>query len=162
MPMTETAPPPATTGPPATPAPPPVNEQPPPGLLDEGPMSKMRVGAWIGVATTLAVLTAGAIFGLAAQSRSDEINRRLSFVGTDGQPHKFDASAQNDLQSLHNDGVLYNNLAIAFYTIAAASAVTTVTLFVVDAKRGKPEKHAWQLAPVAGKNVGGLVLGGTF
>jgi hypothetical protein len=159
MPLPESPPPPAAITPPA---PAPVSEAPPPGLLDEGPTSKMRVAAWIGVAATLAVLTAGAIFGLAAESRSDEINRRLSFVGTDGQPHKFDVSASNDLKSLHDDGVTYNGLAIAFYSIAAASTIVTVTLFVVDAKRPHPAKHAWRIAPVVGKNVGGLVLGGTF
>lgn len=153
--ISETPPPPAATTPPAS-------EAPPPGLLDEGPTSKMRVAAWIGVATTLAVLTAGAIFGLAAQSRADEINRRLSFVGTDGQPHKFGASASNDLRSLHDDGVLYNGLAIGFYTVAAASMIATVALFVVDAKRPHPAKHAWRIAPVVGKGAGGLVMGGSF
>ncbi|HEX8952746.1 MAG TPA: hypothetical protein VF945_12910, partial [Polyangia bacterium] len=149
-------PPPAATTEPAAAAP-------QPGLLDEGPTSKLRVAAWIGVAATLAVLTAGAIFGLSAESRADEINRRLSFVDMNNQPHKFDQSAQSDLQSLKDDGNLYNGLAIGFYSVAAVSAVATVTMFVVDAKRGKPAKErAWHLAPVAGKNVGGFALGGTF
>jgi hypothetical protein len=158
-------PPPEPTPPPpvATTTPPPA-EQPPPGLIDEGPSSKLRVGAWIGVAVTLAVLTAGAIFGLSAESRADEINRRLSFVDTNNQPHKFDQSMQSDLSQLKDDGNLYNGLAIGFYTVAAVSAVVTVTLFVVDAKRGKAEKKqaAWHLAPVVGKNAGGFALGGSF
>ncbi len=154
-------PPPVATVP--EPAAAPQATPPPPGLLAEGPTSKLRVAAWIGVATTLAVLTAGAIFGLSAESRADEINRRLSFVDTTNQPHKFDQSTQSDLQSLTSDGHTYNGLAIAFYSVAAASAVATVTMFVVDAKRGKPEKkQAWHLAPVAGKNAGGLAVGGTF
>jgi hypothetical protein len=143
--------------------PPPTEAPPPPGLLDEGPTTKLRVAAWIGVAATLAVLTAGAIFGLSAESRADEINRRLSFVDTTNQPHKFDQSMQSDLQSLKSDGDLYNGLAIGFYTVAAVSAVATVTMFIVDAKRGKPEKrHAWHVAPVVGKNAGGFALGGSF
>ncbi len=125
-------------------------------------MTKLRVGAWIGVASSLALLTAGAILGLAAQSRADEINRRLSFVDMTGQPKKFDQSAQNDLTSLHDDGALYNGLAIAFYSAAAVSAVATVTMFVVDAKRPKPTTHAWRLAPVVGPNAAGLSLGGSF
>ena len=169
-PTTLTAPPSETTTPPppapepaaVAPATPPPAE-PPPGLLDEGPTTKLRVAAWIGVAATLAVLTAGAIFGLSAESRADEINRRLSFVDTTNQPHKFDQSMQSDLQSLKSDGDLYNGLAIGFYTVAAVSAVVTVTLFVVDAKRGKAEKkHAWHVAPVVGKNAGGFALGGSF
>jgi hypothetical protein len=171
---TETAPPPPVT---PTPPPPPLSTEPappaaavpqatppPPGLIDEGPTTKLRVGAWIGVAATLAVLTAGAIFGLSAESRADEINRRLSFVDTNGQPHKFDQSAASDLKQLNDDGNLYNGLAIGFYSVAAVSAVVTVTLFIVDAKRGKPEKKQakWHLAPVVGKNAGGFALGGSF
>jgi len=143
------------------PAPMPVAE-PQPGLIDEGPTSKMRVAAWIGVAVTLAVLTAGAIFGLEAESRADEINRRLSFVDMSGQPHTFDQSASNDLKQLHDDGNLYNGLAIGFYSVAAVSAVVTVTLFIVDAKRGKEKKQAMHFAPVVGKNAGGFALGGSF
>ncbi|HEY2748027.1 MAG TPA: hypothetical protein VGL86_25565 [Polyangia bacterium] len=158
--VTPTPPPPTATAPEPAAVP---QATPPPGLIEEGPTSKLRVAAWIGVAATLAVVTAGAIFGLSAESRADEINRRLTFVDTTNQPHKFDQSTQSDLQSLTNDGHLYNNLAIAFYTIAAASAVATVTMFVVDAKHAKPEKkQAWHLAPVAGKSTGGLAVGGTF
>ncbi|MDB4971482.1 MAG: tetratricopeptide repeat protein [Myxococcales bacterium] len=166
LPPTNTPPVEAAPVPERAPEPAPVVAVPPaeqPGLLDEGPTSKMRVGAWIGVASTLAVLTAGAIFGLAAQSRADEINRRLSFVDMNGQPHKFDQSASSDLQSLKDDGNLYNGLAIGFYSVAAVSAVITITLFVVDAKRPKPaRKNAFNFAPVVGKNAGGFALGGTF
>jgi hypothetical protein len=157
---TTPAPPPAEAPPPAATAQP---APPPPGLIEEGPTTKLRVAAWIGVAATLAVLTAGAIFGLSAESRADEINRRLSFVDMNNQPHKFDQSAQSDLQSLKDDGDLYNGLAIGFYSVAAVSAIATVTMFIVDAKRGKPAReHAWHVAPVAGKNVGGFALGGSF
>jgi hypothetical protein len=135
--------------------------EPAPGLIDEGPPSKMRIAAWIGVAATLATLTAGAIFGLSAQSRADEINRRLSFVDMTGQPHKFDQSAAEDLNSLKSDGELYNSLAISFYSIAAASAVVTVSLFIVDARRPKKER-AWNLTPVVGRNAGGFAVGGRF
>ena len=164
-PPAETTTPPPTPPPPAETTPPPAatTQAPPPGLIDEGPTTKLRVAAWIGVAATLAVLTAGAIFGLSAESRADEINRRLSFVDMNNQPHKFDPSAASDLKSLQDDGNLYNGLAIGFYSVAAVSAVATVTMFIVDAKRAKPAKeHAWHVAPVAGKNVGGFAIGGSF
>jgi hypothetical protein len=143
-------------------APAPVEAPPPPGLLDEGPASKLRVGAWIGVASTLALLTAGAIFGLAAQSRGDEITRNLSYVSMTGQPNKFDAATGDTLSQLKSDGQLYNGLAIGFFSASAASAVATVVLFVVDAKRPKPPKHALGLQPLVGRNAAGLGLGGRF
>lgn len=132
------------------------------GLLDEGPMTKLRAGAWIGVATTLALLTAGAVLGLAAEDRSDEISRNLSFVDMNGQPHKFDQAADKRLRDLKDDGNVYNGLAIGFYSAAAASAVVTTVLFVVDAKRPRPSPHALRLSPVVGRSAAGLGLGGTF
>jgi tetratricopeptide (TPR) repeat protein len=139
---------PATPAPaPATVTPPPAAETPPPGLLDEGPLTKMRVAAWIGVATTLALVTAGAIFGLAAQSRGDDLTRQLTFVDTNGQPNTYNQATDAQLASLRSDGNLYNGLAIGFYSAAAASAVVTTVLFVVDARRPKHREHARRLLP---------------
>jgi tetratricopeptide (TPR) repeat protein len=156
----EPAPEPAKVSEPAPIAPP------APGLIDEGPPSRLRVAAWIGVASTLALLTAGAVFGLAAQSRADEITRQLSFVSTSGQPNQFTAATASTLNQLKSDGNLYNGLGIAFFSASAASAVATVVMFVVDAKRPKakaPESsHALRFAPVAGRNAAGLSLQGSF
>lgn len=165
------APPPApadttTTSPPP---PPPVAPAPPPkalqvGLFDESrPPSSTRVAAWVGVATTVAVLTAGAIFGLAAQSRADEISRRLNFVDSSGQPRTFDTSASSDYSNLKHEGQLYNGLAIGFFSAAGALAITTAVLFTVDIKRqSRLKSAALRLAPTFGAGQGGLVWGGRF
>jgi hypothetical protein len=113
---------------------------PPPAALQEPPPSKMKIVAWAGVAVTVATLTAGAIMGLAAQSRADEIERREKFVDANGQPKVFDQQQQSDFASLRSDGQTYNAAAISLYTIAAAMAVTTTVLFVLDYKR-QPAKR---------------------
>jgi tetratricopeptide (TPR) repeat protein len=141
---------------------PPADAPPPPGLIDEGPPSRMRVAAWIGVASTLALLTAGAIFGLAAQSRGDEITRNLSYVSQSGQPNTFDAATADTLRQLKSDGRLYNGLGIGFFSASAATAVATVVLFVVDAKRPKPAKHALRFAPLVDRSAAGVAVGGSF
>ena len=143
------------------PGPPPTTV---PGLIDEGPPTRLRVAAWIGVASTLALLTAGAVFGLAAQSRADEITRQLSFVSTSGQPNQFTSATNSTLNQLKSDGNLYNGLGIAFFSASAASAVATVVLFVVDAKRPPEKKSATALrfAPAVGPNSAGLSLQGSF
>jgi hypothetical protein len=149
----------------APPAPPPPVETaapPPPGVVEEGPVSRLRVAAWVGVAATVAVLTAGAIFGLAAQSRGDEISRRFTFVDSTGQPRKFDASAQSDYQNLKDEGNLYNGLAIGFFAGAGALAVVTTVLFIVDAKRPAPTQHALRLMPTLGPRAAGLSAGWSF
>jgi hypothetical protein len=147
-----------------TEAPPPPPAPASPGLLDERPASKMRVVAWVGVAATVAVLTAGAIFGLAAQSRGDEISRRFSFVDSTGQPKTFDQTAQNDIANLRDEGKLYNGLSIGFFSAAGALAVATTVLFVVDYKNHKPEakKSALKLTPALGKDGGGVAAAWSF
>jgi hypothetical protein len=131
---------------------------------DNLPASSMRIGAWVCVAGTVAVLTAGAIFGLAAQSRADELTRRFTFVDPTGQPKKFDATAKNDFVNLRDEGNLYNGLAIGFYTGAAALAVVTTVLFVVDYKRAaKPlARLSPKLTPTVGKDGGGLAAAWSF
>ena len=175
------APPPAPIEP--APAPAPMASQPPPlnsalppspepeplktaepaktGILDELPATKMRIVAWVGVAVTVAVLTAGAIFGLAAQSRSDEISRRFSFVDSTGQPMAFDMTAQSDYQNLKSEGQLYNGMAIGFFAAAGALAIVTTVLFIVDYKHKKAERKSAmrnipRIGPTFGKNAGGL------
>jgi len=174
-PMEETPPvaaPPPAAPPPPSPPPPTVEAQkpesaPPPqiGLLDDRPSSRLRIAAWASVAATIALLTTGAILGLAAQSRADEINRRLNFVDSSGQPRQFDAGAKSDFDDLKSEGRLYNGLAIGFYSAAGAMAITTTVLFVVDWKQGKARREARQalrLAPSIGRGAAGLVLGGAF
>jgi len=131
------------------------------GILDDRPQTKLRIAAWSCVAATIALLTTGAILGLAAQSRGDEITRRLNFTDSSGQPLQFDAGAKSDFQDLRNQGKLYNGISIGFYTAAAVAAVATTTLFIVDWKHRKNRAHA-VAAPFAGPSGGGLVVGGAF
>ena len=122
------------------------------------------MAAWIGVAATLAVLTAGAIFGLSAESRADEITRRLSFVDTNGQPHKFDAERAERSESLKDDGNLYNGLAIGFYSVAGG--LGGHHRHHVHRRRqatasGTKQRRGTSL-PSSAKTRGGFALGGSF
>ncbi len=136
--------------------------KPAPGLIDDGPVSKLRLGAWVGVALTVAVQTAGSIFGLAAQSRGDEVSRRLVFVDANNEPRKFDESAQKDDANLRKEGKLYNGLAIGFYSAAGALAVVTTVLFVVDATRKSKKRASIIGAPLFTQGGAGLSIGGSF
>ena len=126
-------------------------------------MTKLRVAAWIGVATTVAALTAGAILGLAAQARADEIERRYTYVDSNMQPNKFTDVEQSAISDLKSDGNLYNGLAIGFFSASAALAVATTVMFVVDWKQHQePSKTAFRLAPTVDKNGGGLAAAWSF
>jgi hypothetical protein len=133
------------------------------GVLEERPASKLRVAAWIGVAATVAVLTAGAIFGLAAQSRADEIERQLNFVDASGAPKKFDQPTLDNLHSLQSDGHLYNGLAIGFFSAAGALAVTTTALFLVDWRHQKSGGLAkLRVAPSVSRDGAGVAAAWSF
>jgi hypothetical protein len=114
------------------------------------------------VASSVALVTAGGILGLAAQARADEISRRLSFVdSTTGQPRKFDASAQADYKNLSDEGKLYSALAVGFFVAAGAAAAATVTLFVLDARR-PGRRHALGVAPALGTSMVGAAAAWSF
>jgi len=135
-------------------------------VLDDAPASKLKVAAWIGVAATVAVLTTGAILGLAAQSRADEISRRFNFADSNGQPRAFDASQQTEYRNLKNEGNLYNGLAIGFFAASGALAVATAVMFGMDYKQQKEKEgkkaSAFRLAPQFGPQGAGLSAAGSF
>jgi hypothetical protein len=114
------------------------------------------------VAATVATLAAGGIFGLSAQARADEISRKFSFVDANGQPRPFDSTAQSDYKNTRDEGLLYNDLAISFFSLSGALAVVTVVLFVVDYKKPQAPRRAWRFEPTVGKSSAGVNLGWSF
>lgn len=154
---------------PGTPETPPKPEVPPPGevkppqppaetpggLLDDDHPSKTKVAAWIGVAATVALLTAGAICGLVAQSRSDEISRREISVNADGSPPKYDAATEQQFKDLTSEGKAYDAAGIALLTGAGVVAVISGVLFYLD-HRNKTQSGSALLTPTLLKNGGGL------
>lgn len=111
------------------------------------PASTLRTVAWGGVALTVAVLTAGAVLGLGAQNRSDELVRRtMVFVG--GKPPIYTQSEREAYESLNSEGRAYNTAAITCYALAGASAVVSTALFITDYRRGKaPRQPAVAVSP---------------
>jgi hypothetical protein len=126
------------------------------GLLDEDKPSTTKVVAWIGVATTVALLTAGAIFGLAAQSRSDEISRREKMVGSDNLPLRFDMMTEQQFKDLRSEGQTYDAVGITLLTGAGVVAVVSGVLFFVDhSSKSHAETHV-RLTPSLGPKQAGL------
>jgi hypothetical protein len=129
-------------------------------------MSTLRIAAWITVGGTVALVTAGAIFGLAAQSRADEITRRFTFVDPiTGQPNQFTQAEAATYRSLRSDGRLYNGLAIGFFSGAGACGIAAASLFVADymnEKRSRNLAYVPTVAPVFGQGQSGFNAGWKF
>lgn len=151
-------PPPAKTEPPAAAAPTPQITPPEPKA------SKLRTAAWVSVASAVAVATAGAIVGLGAQNRADELRRRTTLLVGD-QPPVYDDSQRDAYETLQSDGRAYSTASIALLSVAGAAAVTGGVLFIADYLQGKksPEaKPKVALVPVLGIGQALLVAGGSF
>lgn len=99
----------------------------------------LRIGSWIGLVGSIALLTVGGSLALATQSRGDEVTYQLRYVDARGLPKVFDAAAQAQLDETRRQGELYNGLSIGFLSASAAAAIVTTILFAVKHRR----EQAW-------------------
>jgi hypothetical protein len=117
--------------------------------------SRLRTAAWVSVAAAVALATAGAIMGLGAQNRADELQRRTTLL-VNNQPPVYDDDQRDAYESLMTEGNAYNTAAIALLSVAGAAAVTSTALFIADwVKRPKSERSRLASSPIPS-----LVLGG--
>ena len=114
------------------------------------PTTRLRTAAWVTVAIAVALMTSGAIVGLGAQDRADELRRRTTLL-IGNQPPVYDAGQAEAYTTLQSEGRTYNQAGIALLCTAGAVAVTAGILFIVDyARRPKTEtrsKGSWALVP---------------
>lgn len=122
----------------------------PPITPPERPMSRLRTAGWVTVAVAIALATSGAIVGLGAQDRADELRRRTTVL-VGNQPPVYDEGQAEAYTTLRSEGNAYNQAAIALLSTASAVAVTAGVLFIVDyVRRPKVEpktKGGWALGP---------------
>lgn len=117
----------------------------------EPPPSRLRTAGWVVMASAVAMATGGAIVGLGAQNRSDELRRRtMLLVG--GQPPIYDENQREAYTTLMTEGRAYNDASIALLSIAGAAAVVGGSLLIADAvKRSrtlpKPAEKTADKAP---------------
>ena len=134
----------------------------PGGLVDEDRPSNLRIGAWTSVAATVALLTAGAICGLAAQERADEITRQQSALDASKQPAAFTADIEGRFKDLRSEGQLFNGLGIGLMAASGATAILSAALFVLDSRAAAPgstdkaNAGRVQLLPALGPTGGGF------
>jgi len=147
--------------PPVVPAQPAAVEAAPPITPPEPPPSKLRVAGWISVASAVALVTGGAVIGLGAQSRADELRRRTTLV-TGDQPLVYTDSEREAYTTLQSEGKSYNTAAIALFAVGGVAAATAITLFIVDfVRKPKAEPHKQVLMlPTLGPGTVGLSLVG--
>ncbi len=126
---------------------------------------RLKTAAWVSIASAVALATGGAIVGLGAQNRADELRRRTTQV-VSGQPPVYDDNQREAYTALQSEGRAYNAASIALLSVAGVAAVTGGVLLVVDHIR-KPKEQAsaagrWSLAPILLPSQAGVAASGSF
>lgn len=129
--------------------------------------SRLRTAGWVTVAAAVALATAGAILGLGAQNRADELRRRTTVL-VNNQPPVYDSDQREVYDSLMSEGNSYNTAGIALLSLAGAAAITGGALFIADwVRRPRPSEQPKAarlglptLAVGSGRAV--LAIGGSF
>ena len=126
---------------------------------------RLKTAAWVSIASAVALATGGAIVGLGAQNRADELRRRTTQV-VSGQPPIYDDNQREAYTALQSEGRAYNAASIALLSVAGVAAVTGGVLLVVDLVR-KPKEQAsaagrWSLVPILLPSQAGVAASGSF
>jgi hypothetical protein len=127
---------------------------------------RLKTAAWVSIAAAVALATGGAIVGLGAQNRADELRRRTTQTLSTGQPPLYDDNQREAYTTLWSEGRAYNAASIALLSVASAAAVGGAVMLVVDQIR-KPKLQAlaagrWSLAPVLLPTSAGFAATGNF
>jgi hypothetical protein len=120
------------------------------------PPSKMHRAAWGLVAATVGLLTAGAILGLAAQERADEISRQETVLDASNMPRVFDMNLQKTFQDLRSEGQTYNAAGISLMAAGGAAAIVAGALFIFDYRTLRAGDRRVQIVPSLAAGHAGL------
>lgn len=103
-----------------------------PTFDDEPAASWKKTAAWVSVGATVAFVTTGAVLGLSASSRQEDIDNLIDFRGAGGEPATFDGSVRDKYEDLVDEGEQLDVLSKVAFGVAGASAVAAVVFFVLD------------------------------
>lgn len=139
-----------------------------PSFVDEGTTWE-RTAAWIAVGATIGLATTGAILGLSARSRQEDIENLIDYRDPEGRPETYNGATAKRYRDLDRQGKRLNTLSIAAFAATGVAAGAAALFFVLDARdhhehapvAGGPAPAA-HLAPTLTPSSVGLTWGGSF
>lgn len=139
---------------------------PPPHVADdEGSHWKRTVG-WVGVAMTVGLATTGAVLGLSAQSRQEDLKNLIDFRSAQGDPATFDGMIKDKYDNLVDEGQKFDKLSKVAFAAAGGTAIIATVFFILDAgDTPKDETTAMRthhVTPIVGSGQVGLGVGWEF
>jgi hypothetical protein len=131
----------------------------PKSLEDEEP-TWQRTAAWSSVGIAIALVTTGAVLGLSAASREEDVDNLIEFRDAEGQPATYTGATRDRYNDLISEGDRLESLAVVAFAASGVAAASAALFFVLDARASRREETA--LRPTAGPAGVGLSWGGRF
>ncbi len=134
----------------------------PPSLVDEAP-SWQRTAAWSSVGIAIALATTGAVLGLSAASREEDVDNLIEFRDAEGQPATFTGATRERYNDLISEGDRLESLAVVAFAASGAAAAAAALFFVLDARaEHDAEDGRAAVRATAGPDGVGVTWGGRF
>lgn len=112
----------------------------PPTFIDQK-TSWQRNAAWLSVGLTVSFITAGAVLGLSASSREEDISNLINYRYPNGEPAQYTGNTSARYDELVDEGEKLALWSRITFGIAGVTAATAVTLFLLDpGPRGTDER----------------------
>ncbi|HEU5060339.1 MAG TPA: hypothetical protein VFU21_27600 [Kofleriaceae bacterium] len=158
---------PAATAPPAATGPAVTDREPvgaatagPPRSLEDEEPSWQRTAAWSSVGVAIALLTTGAVLGLSAASREEDVDNLIEYRDPEGQPATYTGATRERYNDLISEGDRLESLAVVAFAASGVAVASAVLFFVLDARAEGSDQTA--LRPTAGPGGVGVTWGGRF
>jgi tetratricopeptide (TPR) repeat protein len=138
----------------------------PPSFVDDEP-SWQRTAAWASVGGFVAFTTIGAVLGLSARSRAEDLDNLADFRDSNGNPATYTGATRERYEDLIDEGEQLERFALIAFGAAGVAAGAAVLFFVLDATRADDEAVAagsrgLRVAPAIGADALGVTAGWTF
>ncbi len=135
----------------------------PPPTVDTKPGWKWTA-AWISVGGTIAFATAGAVLGLSAKSRQEDIENLIQFRDSEGRPAEYSEQIQGRYEDLVDEGKKLDRLSKISFAVAGGFAAGAILFFVLDRTSAKPGESGatssrLKVMPTVSSEGAGLALG---
>ena len=133
----------------------------PPSLEDEEP-SWQRTAAWSSVGIAVALATTGAVLGLSAASREEDVDNLIEFRDAEGQPAIYTGATRERYNDLISEGDRLESLAVVAFAASGVAAASAALFFFLDARADRDGEAGTAVRPTAGPGGVGLSWGGRF
>jgi len=134
--------------------------------LSDGGSRWQRTAGWAAVGVAAVAFTTGAVLGVSANSRAEDIQRLQDFRDPQGNPTRYTGNVKQDYEDAKKDGQNFEKYSIIGFSVAGAAAVAAVVFFALDpgapnAPEAVSQSHRY-LVPVVSQDGVGFAAGWGF